>query len=47
MALGLSTESTGGGDILPIIKFDAKSGDFIKQDRENVNGTWEKIEEEL
>lgn len=47
MALGLSTESTGGGDILPIIKFDAKSGDFIQQDRENVNGTWEKKETEL
>lgn len=47
MALGLSTESTGGGDILPIIKFDAKSGDFIKQDRVNVNGMWEKQEEDL
>ena len=47
MALGLSTESTGGGDILPIIKFDAKSGDFIKQDRVNVNGIWEKQEEDL
>lgn len=47
MALGLSTESTGGGDILPIIKFDAKSGDFIKQDRVNVNGNWEKQEEDL
>ena len=42
MALGLSMESTGGGDILPIIKFDAKSGDFIQQDRENINGQWEK-----
>lgn len=47
MALGLSMESTGGGDILPIIKFDAKSGDFIKQDRVNVNGMWEKQEEDL
>jgi len=47
MALGLSMESTGGGDILPIIKFDAKSGDFIQQDRENINGTWEKKETEL
>ncbi len=47
MALGLSMESTGGGDILPIIKFDAKSGDFIQQDRENINGQWEKKETEL
>ena len=34
MALGFSTEATGGGgDILPIVKYDAKAGDFIKQDR--------------
>lgn len=49
MALGLATESTGGGgDILPIIKFDAKSGDFIRQDRaQNPAGEWEKSESEL
>ena len=33
MALGFSTEARSSGDILPIIKFDAKGGDWIKQDR--------------
>jgi len=49
MALGLSTESSGsGGDILPIVKWDAKGGDFIRQDRYQAgDGTWQKDEQEI
>lgn len=48
MALGIQTESKGGGDILPIVKFDAKSGDFIAVNREpQSDGTWEKTEVEI
>jgi len=48
MALGFNTESTGGGDILPIVKYDAKAGDFIKQDRvQDASGQWQKEEAEL
>jgi hypothetical protein len=49
MALGLSTESSGsGGDILPIVKWDAKGGDFLRQDRYQAgDGTWQKDEQEI
>lgn len=48
MALGINFEGTSGGDILPIIKFDAKAGDFIRQDRvQDAAGQWVKNEEEL
>ena len=48
MALGFNTESTGGGDILPIIKYDAKAGDFIRQDRmQDATGQWVKDESEM
>lgn len=48
MALGFSTESKGSGDILPILKFDAKGGDWIAQDRvQGMDGTWGKQENEL
>jgi len=48
MALGFNTESTGGGDILPIVKYDAKAGDFIRQDRvQDASGQWMKDEAEL
>jgi hypothetical protein len=48
MALGFSTESRGSGDILPIVKFDAKGGDWIAQDRvQGADGTWGKQENEL
>ena len=49
MALGLMSETGGGnGDILPIIKFDAKAGDFIKVDRaQNASGEWEKNQSEM
>ena len=48
MALGFSTESRGSGDILPIMKFDAKGGDWILQDRvQGADGTWGKQESEM
>ena len=40
MALGLVNESGGGGNITPIIKFDAKVGEFYRVESENVNGEW-------
>jgi len=48
MALGFSTETSSGGDILPIIKYDAKAGDFIRQDRmQDATGQWVKDESEM
>jgi len=48
MALGLVSEGGGGGNIVPIIKFDAKAGDFIRQDRaQNASGEWEKSNHEM
>lgn len=48
MALGFNLETKSGGDILPIVKWDAKAGDFIKQDRYQAgDGTWQKDEQEL
>lgn len=49
MALGLVSENTGGGgDIIPIVKFDAKAGDFIRVDRaQNASGEWEKSNIEM
>jgi hypothetical protein len=40
MALGLVNEGGGGGNITPIIKFDAKVGEFYRVESENVNGEW-------
>lgn len=41
MALGLVTESSGGGDFTPIIKFDARAGRMFRVDREqDSGGTW-------
>lgn len=48
MALGLDVGNKSSGDILPILKFDAKAGDFIRQDRfQSESGAWEKNEEEV
>lgn len=48
MALGIQGDSKGRGDIIPIVKFDAKSGDFIAVNREpQSDGTWEKTEVEI
>lgn len=48
MALGLNVESKSSGDILPILKYDAKAGDFIRQDRfQDASGAWNKSEEEV
>jgi hypothetical protein len=48
MALGLDLEEKKGGNFLPVLKFDAKGGDFIVVNREpQSDGTWEKNELEL
>ena len=48
MALGFSEASTSGGDFLPIIKYSAQSGDFIRQEREQQSdGTWSKRDAEM
>jgi hypothetical protein len=38
MALGLQTESNGGGDFLPVCKYDSRAGRFFRQDKGD-NGT--------
>lgn len=48
MALGIPSGGSGRGDILPILKFDAKSGDMIAVTREQQgDGTWQRSEEEV
>lgn len=49
MALGFAENtSSGGGDFLPIIKFSAKDGSFVRQDRhQGADGQWEKSESEM
>jgi len=48
MALGLTTESKPAGDILPIVKYSAQSGDFVRVDRfQTSDGTWDKSEAEI
>ena len=43
MALGIQTQSVSSGGILPIIKYDAKAGDLIRQDRtQQEDGQWVK-----
>lgn len=42
MALGLQTESGGGGDFTPIVKFDARAGRIFRVDRtQDSAGNWE------
>ncbi len=48
MAIGLDLEEKKRGDFLPVLKFDAKAGDFIAVNREpQSDGTWEKSEVEI
>lgn len=48
MALGFSEASAGGGDFLPIIKYSAQSGDFVRQERQQQpDGTWSKSDAEM
>ena len=48
MGLGFSTESKPSGNIIPIVKWDAKAGDMIRVDREqDASGAWVKNEEEI
>lgn len=42
MALGLQTESTGGGgSFTPVAKYDARAGRIFRVDREQVGDSWE------
>lgn len=48
MALGFVTETKSSGDIIPILKWDAKAGDMIRVDREqDETGAWIRNEEEI
>lgn len=48
MALGFTETTSGGGDFLPIVKYSAKDGSFVRQDRHQApDGTWEKSETEM
>jgi len=48
MSLGLNTETKNKGDILSIIKFDAKAGEFLVENRSpNGDGTWSRDYDEL
>ena len=48
MALNLSSGTSSRGDILPIFKWDARSGDMIAVNRDpQSDGTWEKTEVEV
>ena len=48
MALGFQETTSGGGDFLPIMKFSAKDGSFVRQDRhQGADGHWEKSETEM
>lgn len=37
---GFSTESSGGGDFIPVVKFDSRSGRAFRVDRENDGSGW-------
>lgn len=42
MALGLQTESSGGGDYAEIVKFDARAGRMFRVDRsQDASGSWQ------
>lgn len=44
---GFSTEGGGGGDFLPIVKFDARAGRLFRIDRDNVGGEWVRSEVDI
>lgn len=44
---GFSTEASTGGDFLPIVKYDARSGRMFRMDRDNVGGEWVKTEVDI
>ena len=48
MALGFQTEAKASGDILPIVKWDAKSGAMVKVDRyQDAGGAWTRDENDM
>ena len=47
MALGLNTEAGGGGDFLPIIKYDGRAGRFFRVDRFNNGSGWETDQDDI
>jgi len=47
MALSINTQSSGGGDFLPIVKFDARAGRFSRVDRVQGAAGWESNIEDI
>lgn len=48
LAMFLDESTSGGSRFLPIVKFDAKLGEFIAVNKEpQSDGTWDKTEEEI
>jgi hypothetical protein len=47
MAMGLNTDSTGGGDFTPIVKIDARAGRVFRVDRAQNGGEWETTNVEI
>lgn len=47
MALVAVAPNSGGGDRLPVLKYDARAGRFFLMDRVETNGTWETVQTEL
>jgi len=48
MGLGLNTESSGGGNFMPICKYNAKAGRIYRVDRaQGADGSWETKEPEI
>jgi hypothetical protein len=47
MALVAVAPNSGGGDRLPVLKYDARAGRFFLMDRVETNGVWETITTEL
>ena len=48
MALGFATEAKASGDILPIVKWDAKSGAMVRVDRyQDAGGAWTRDENDM
>jgi hypothetical protein len=37
---GFNTQGGGGGDFMPVVKYDARAGRIFRVDRENVGGQW-------
>jgi hypothetical protein len=47
MALVAVAPASGGGDRLPVLKYDARAGRFFLMDRVETNGMWETVQTEM